>query len=41
MSSLFHKLNWKDQLEIVVFNAPASFEPELAKLVGVKILRSP
>ena len=41
MTGVFHKLNWKAQPEIVVFNAPASFEPELARLVGVKILRDP
>jgi hypothetical protein len=41
MTGVFHKLNWKAQPELVVFNAPASFEPELARLVGVKILRDP
>jgi hypothetical protein len=41
MTGVFHKLNWKAQPEMVVFNAPASFEPELARLVGVKILRDP
>jgi hypothetical protein len=41
MTGVFHKLNWKAQPEIVVFNAPASFEPELARLVDVKILRDP
>lgn len=41
MSSVFQKLNWKAQPEIVIFNAPESFEPELARLKGVKILRDP
>ncbi len=41
MSGLFQKLNWKAQPEIVVFNAPESFEPELAGLKGIKILRDP
>jgi hypothetical protein len=41
MTGLFHKLNWKAQREIVVFNAPASFEPELARLRDVQILRDP
>ncbi|MBK8836749.1 MAG: hypothetical protein IPO29_18610 [Anaerolineae bacterium] len=37
--SVFHKLNLKDQTEIVVVNAPASFEPELAALAGVSVVR--
>src|ERR1700691_324736 len=41
MTSVFQKLNLKAQREIVVFNAPASFEPELARLESVKILRNP
>lgn len=41
MNTVFQKLNWKAQPEIVVFNAPDSFEPELARLKGVKILRDP
>jgi hypothetical protein len=32
MATVFEKLNLKDQQEIVVLNAPSSFEPELAKL---------
>ena len=32
MATIFDKLNLKDQQEILVLNAPASFEPELAKL---------
>jgi hypothetical protein len=39
MTSVFQKLNWKSQRVIYVFNAPASFEPELASLEYVKILR--
>jgi hypothetical protein len=40
MQSVFEKLNLKDQSEIVVLNAPESFEPLLAELSGVHILRS-
>src|ERR1039457_1654843 len=32
MASVSEKLNLKNQQEIVVLNAPASFEPELARL---------
>lgn len=39
MTPLFKKMNLKDQREIVVINAPASFEPELAALTGVAVLR--
>ena len=39
MSNVFEKLNLKDQQEILVINAPASFEPELAALAGVHVLR--
>ena len=35
----FVKLNLKDQAEIVVLNAPASFEPELKSLKGVTVRR--
>ena len=35
----FQKLNLKDQKQIVVLNAPASFEPELKTLRGVAIQR--
>jgi hypothetical protein len=38
-ASVFGKLNLKDQAEIVVINAPESFEPELARLRGVTIRR--
>jgi hypothetical protein len=41
MSSVFQKLNLKAQREIVVFNVPTSFEPELSRLERVKILRDP
>jgi hypothetical protein len=40
MTPIFKKLNLKDQNEIVVINAPDSFEPELASLSGITILRS-
>lgn len=39
MTSLFHKLNLKGQTEIIVLNAPESFEPELAALEKVVVLR--
>jgi hypothetical protein len=39
MASVFDKLNFKDQREILVLAAPPSFEPELKTLSGVSILR--
>jgi hypothetical protein len=39
MASTFEKMNLKDQKEIVVLNAPASFERELRALRGVTVLR--
>jgi hypothetical protein len=39
MASVFEKLNLKDRQEIVVLNAPASFEPELARLAVITIDR--
>lgn len=39
MSAIFKKLNLKDQTEIVVLNAPASFEPELTALAEVNVQR--
>lgn len=39
MTPLFTKLNLKDQAAIMVLNAPASFEPELAALKGVTVHR--
>lgn len=41
MTPLFKKLNLKEQTEILVVNAPASFEAELAALEGVAVQRSP
>ena len=41
MSKLFDKLNLKDHREILVVNAPLSFESELAALTGVTVLRDP
>ena len=39
MSSTFAKLDLKNQRQIVVLDAPGSFEPELAALQGVTVLR--
>jgi hypothetical protein len=39
MATLYDKLQLKDQQQIVVLNAPASFESELAKLPVTHILR--
>jgi len=39
MASVFDKLNFKNQREILVLAAPSSFEPELRTLSGVAILR--
>jgi len=39
-SPVFDKMNLKDQGEIVVLNAPDSFESELARLEGVIVKRS-
>jgi hypothetical protein len=39
--STFEKLNLKSQTQILVLNAPESFEPELAALRNVAILRDP
>jgi hypothetical protein len=39
MPSIFNKLNLKNQTQIVVLNAPESFESELAALHGVTVLR--
>jgi hypothetical protein len=41
MSPVFTKLNLKGQPEILIINAPPSFETELATLKGVKIRRDP
>jgi hypothetical protein len=40
LSAVFKKLNLKEQTEIAVVNAPASFEPEIAALRGVAVRRS-
>ena len=40
MLSTFEKLNLKNHTQIIVLNAPQSFEPELAALHNVTILRS-
>ena len=39
MSEVFKKLNLKDQKEIVLLNAPQSFEGEVAQLDGVTVTR--
>jgi hypothetical protein len=39
MSPLFHKLNLKHQTEIVILNAPDTFEVELTALNGISVLR--
>ena len=39
MASVFGKLNLKDQTQVVVLNAPSSFEGELAALQDVAIIR--
>lgn len=39
MSILFKKLNLKDQKEILVLNAPSSFDAYLDELVDVQVLR--
>jgi hypothetical protein len=39
-SSVFAKMNLKDQSEIVVLNAPDSFEAELNRLHGVKVRKN-
>jgi len=41
MPSVFEKLNLKQQPEILVVNAPSSFEPELTALKSVVVLRDP
>lgn len=40
MSALFKKLNLKDQKSILVYNAPDSFEAELAELQNVRVVRN-
>jgi hypothetical protein len=40
MNALFRKLNLGSHADVVVLNAPKSFEPELATLKGVTIKRS-
>ena len=39
MTTIFEKLNLKDQQEIVVLHAPSSFEPELARLGATTVHR--
>ena len=39
MSTVFGKLNLKNHAEVLVLDAPESFEPELAALSGVRVVR--
>ncbi len=39
MASTFNKLNLKEQKQILVLNAPESFEPELKSLRGIAVQR--
>jgi hypothetical protein len=41
VATVFEKLNLKDQQEILVVNAPASFEQEIQRLDGVVVQRDP
>lgn len=41
MADVWGKLNLKDQDEIVVVNAPPSFEPDIKALDGVAVKRKP
>jgi hypothetical protein len=41
MSPVFKKLGLKAHKQIVVVNAPESFEPELAGLGDVEVVRDP
>ena len=41
MTTVFEKLNLKEQRKILVVNAPASFESELLALKEVSVLRDP
>ncbi len=41
MSELWKKMNLKAETEIVVVNAPESFEGEIAALSGVSVVRDP
>jgi hypothetical protein len=41
MPGVFEKLNWKGQPELLLVNAPESFEPQLAALDGAIVRRNP
>ena len=41
MAGVWGKLNLKDQKQIVVINAPRSFEPDIKLLDGVTVTRTP
>jgi hypothetical protein len=40
MATVFEKLNLKDHDDILVLNAPATFEPELTRLGNVRVRRT-
>lgn len=40
MSAVFKKLNLGEHTQVLILNAPDSFEPELAALRGVKVRQS-
>ena len=40
MPTTLQKLQYKQQPQILVLNAPESFEPEIAALTGTKVLRT-
>ena len=39
MPNIWHKLNLKEQREILVYGAPESFEGAIADLAGVRVRR--
>ena len=39
MSNVFKKLNLKDQIEILILDAPGTFEAEISTLEGVNVRR--
>ena len=41
MSAVFKKMNIKDQKQILVINAPSSFETEIEALRGITVMREP
>ena len=39
MPAVFEKLNLKNQRQIAILNAPATFKTELSRLTGVTVVR--